>query len=105
PDPAAAGASPLPAKGQGHGHQLITADRHVAVLRRPLRIPPIPASSPTAPTMMPMMAIVFALSTALCFTELVATVVGVVARSPDPVVSVKTGTGLSGSGPPGGETF
>ena len=80
------------------------------VLRRPLASPPMPNRKPSAPTTMPMIAIVFALSTSLFFTRARrsagrAPVVGVVAPPSDsPAVSVSTGAGLSGSGPPGGVT-
>ena len=55
---------------------------------------------------MPMIAIVFALSTSLFFTVLVAAGVAGVGDpwSDSAAVSVKTGTGLSASGPPAGDT-
>ena len=65
----------------------IVSTAHAAVLRRPLASPPMPNRKPSAPTTIAMIAIVFALSTSLFFTVLVAAGVGVVA----PVSAVRTG--------------
>src|SRR5262249_44750851 len=80
-----------------------------AVLRRLRTMAATAAMSPIAPTITPMIASVFALSTSLCFTVLDAlpdgAVVGVGVPVPSPpAVRVTTGAGLSGSGPPGGVT-